>query len=76
VGPIPQITIVVIPEQHFLSAGIDPRAINCYPWDLSSSTISRPCGELMGLRPMLLPNLTQNKEVVLPSNPRGKNLRF
>ena len=48
-GPIPQITIVVIPEQHFPSAGIDPRAINCYPWDLSSSTISRPRGELATL---------------------------
>ena len=30
---------------------------------LSSNTSSSPCGGLLGLRPMLLPNLTQNKEV-------------
>ena len=49
----------------FLVLGFDPRTRNCYLWDqmLSSNTISSPCGELMGLRPMLLPNLTQNKEV-------------
>ena len=40
-GPIPQITSGVIPEQHILS-----------------SSSSR---ELMGLQPMLLLNLTQNK---------------
>ena len=30
---------------------------------LSSNPISSPCGGLMGLRPMLLPNLTQSNEV-------------
>ena len=68
--------------QHMPSANwdprLDPRTRNCYLWDqmLSSNPISSPFGELMGLWPMLLPNLTQNKEVFLPSNPRGKNLRF
>ena len=62
----------------FLVVGLNPWIRNCYLWDqmLSSNPISSPCGELMGLWPMLLPNLTQNKEVFLPSNPRGKNLRF
>ena len=47
----------------FSVLGFDPRTRNCYLWDqmLSSNTISSPCGELMGLWPMLLPNLTQYK---------------
>ena len=62
----------------FLVLGLDTRTRYCYLWDqmLSSNTISSPCRELMGLQPMLLPKLTQNKEVFLPSNPRGKNLGF
>ena len=39
---------------------------------LSSNPISSPCRELMGLQPMLLPNLTQNKVVFLPSNSQRK----
>ena len=78
VGPIPQISSVVIPKQHFLSAGIESQNQKLLPLgsDASSNPFSSPCGELIGLLPMLLPNLTQNKEVLLPSNPRGKNLRF
>ena len=60
---------------NFLVLGLDPITRNCYLWDqmLSSNPMSSPCVELMGLQPMLLPNLTQNKEVFLPSNSRGKN---
>ena len=45
----------------FLFLGLDPRTRNCYLWDqiLSSNPISSSCGELMGLWPMLLPNLAQ-----------------
>ena len=67
-GLIPEITLGVIPEQHFMDSGINPRTWNSYHWDqmISSNPTSSPCGELMGLRPMLKPNLTQNKEVQIP----------
>ena len=41
--------------------GFNPITTNCYLWDqiLSSKPISCPCGELMGLWHMLLPNLTK-----------------
>ena len=47
----------------YLVLGLNPRTKNCYLWDqtVSSNPISSPCGELMGLRPMLLPNLTHVK---------------
>ena len=51
-----------------LVLGFYPRTWNSWHWDkmISSNPISSPCGELMGLRPMLWPNLTQNKEVQIP----------
>ena len=60
----------------FLVLGFDPRTRNCYLWDqmLSSNTISSSCGEPMGLRPMLLPNLNQNKEVFFTIKSQRKEL--
>ena len=69
---------VKVRVQTFEGEGLDPRTRNCNLWDqiLCSNPFSNSCGDFMGLWPIVLPNLTQNKEVFLPSNPRGKNLRF
>ena len=62
-GPIPapkNEVLGLIPESKHHVVGPIPhiRTRNCFLWDLmpSSNPISSTCGELMGLRPMLLPN--------------------